>query len=479
MEYDALEGKTGACMAQDPHSTPNDDLTAPPSFIPAASHKRAVPSSDASTPPPSFTPSGAASGKPTMTPAHQQTPVGGKQPSLPREPRRAGGARGASQSPASSQAPSLAPAASRASSFKSREHGTPRVGSGSSSKMPPPSAPSASSAQRFAPSSGPEAKTSTKRRSPARIIVTLLVSIIAIIALLLTLIYAWVNGQLQHFDTLSTRADDSAQTWLITGSDVRDGTAGTGDVGSTEGDRTDSIMMLVKPKSGRSALISIPRDSYVKIDGKDLKINAAAETYGWQKFTEKVEEISGLKIDHSVRIGFGGVTNVVDALDGIELCYDRTFDDAMSGLKWEAGCHTVDGATALAFSRMRYSDPEGDFGRTKRQRMVIQAIAKKAANKDTLLSISKDKAVASAALAAIKVDEKSNAFSLLKMALAFKDATGTQGISGTLYYSNPGYYPPSGIGSSVLLAADKNLALFSSISDGSQTQSTVGGYVSE
>ncbi|MDD6584943.1 MAG: LCP family protein, partial [Bacteroidales bacterium] len=44
---------------------------------------------------------------------------------------------------------------------------------------------------------------------------------------------------------------------------------------------------------------------------------------------------------------------------------------------WQAGCHTADGTTALAFARMRYSDPQGDIGRAERQRQVISAIMTK------------------------------------------------------------------------------------------------------
>jgi LCP family protein required for cell wall assembly len=235
-------------------------------------------------------------------------------------------------------------------------------------------------------------------------------------------------------------------------------------------------MLLVKPKKGATALISIPRDTFVTVDGTDMKINSVAQNYGWKKLSAQVENISGLKVDHFVRIGFGGVKNVVDALGGVKLCYDSTVNDVNSGLKWTAGCHTADGDTALAFSRMRYSDPEGDFGRTKRQRQVIQAIAKKAASKSTLTNFSKTQKVVKSALSAIKVDEDASPYSLLKMAMAFKDATGSDGITGTIYYSNPSYYPPSGIGSTVLMDSDKTSDLFTKIANGTQKKGTVGGY---
>lgn len=77
-------------------------------------------------------------------------------------------------------------------------------------------------------------------------------------------------------------------------------------------------------------------------------------------------------------VQFGGLVKVVDALGGVELCYDQDVNDPYSQLNWTAGCHTADGTTALAFSRMRYADAQGDFGRAARQRQVINAIVKKA-----------------------------------------------------------------------------------------------------
>lgn len=441
--------------------------------MPSAPRKRAAqPAPDTASLPPSFTPSGSeASGKPTMPRNHEQTPVGGKLPSFSREPRRTGGSSSTLPAPNAQnyrQAPvSYAPKGSTEAGSRAGYRSSSRSDSGSGGRGNGYSSRGSGRAGR----SG----SAVKRHHPGRIIAGILLSLIAIALVMATMAYFWINGQLQHFDGLTTAADDSSQTWLITGSDVRDGTSGTGDIGSVEGERTDSIMLLVKPKSGPSALISIPRDSYVTVDGTDMKINAVAETFGWEKLTAQVEKISGLKVDHLVRVGFGGVKDVVDAVDGVTLCYDQTVNDAYSGLNWTAGCHHADGTTALAFSRMRYSDPTGDIGRAQRQRQVIQAVAKKAASKDVLLNYSKVTKLMSTGLSAIKVDEDATPFSLAKMALAFKDATGDNGITGSPYFTNVDYYPPSGIGSTIKLDEEKTLSLFSQIAQGTQTKGTVGG----
>ena len=187
----------------------------------------------------------------------------------------------------------------------------------------------------------------------------------------------------------------------------------------------------------------------------------------------ELEDITGQKINHVAMVRFGGLVKVVDALGGVDLCYDQNVNDPYSGMNWTAGCHTVDGNTALAFSRMRYADVQGDFGRAARQRQVINAIVKKGASKQTLTNFNKTKKVAAAALSSVTVDEKASTSSLLRMALAFKSASGKDGISGSVYWTDPDYYV-DGVGSCVLLDDAKNIQLFSELSHGTHSAGTVG-----
>ncbi len=69
----------------------------------------------------------------------------------------------------------------------------------------------------------------------------------------------------------------------------------------------------------------------------------------------------------------GAVPDMV-GVGGVELRYDNDADDQYSGPGADRGCHTVDGTTALQFSRMRYQDPEAISARTKRQRQVISKV---------------------------------------------------------------------------------------------------------
>ncbi|MFD0704856.1 LCP family protein [Alloscardovia venturai] len=324
--------------------------------------------------------------------------------------------------------------------------------------------------------SGPANAPHTKKRIGtifARFVIVLLVIILVFGGWL----WFWVDGQLNKtFDLTPSSDNSSTNSWLILGSDARDGVVQSDDRDSITGFRTDSILVLTQPKSGPASLISIPRDSYVEYQGNGSKINAVAELYGYQALVSVVEGISGAKIDHVVQIGFDGVATIVDALGTVNLCYDNTVNDAYSQLNWTAGCHDADGTTALSFARMRYSDPEGDIGRAKRQRQVISAIIKKAASPSTLSNPVKAMNVASAAFKALKVDKKSNTASMISMALAFRNASGANGVSGSVYYDSLDYRP-GGVGSAIHLDTQKNNDLFTKLRAGEISAGTqVGGY---
>lgn len=312
-------------------------------------------------------------------------------------------------------------------------------------------------------------RTTSKARKAFHAAIATLLVLVIVLTVALFGAWNWVDGHLNKTPWLSDMNNSSATSWLILGSDERDGA----DASDITGFRTDTILVLTKPMSGPSSLISIPRDSLVVIDDQYMKINAVAELYDRQTLVEQVEQITGHKIDHVAQLQFGGLINVVDALGGVELCYDQDVDDAYSGLQWTAGCHVSDGNTALAFARMRYSDAQSDFGRAERQRQVIGAIVKKGMSKEILGNFTTVRNVAQAGLDALTVDENTNPYTLAQMVLAFKDASSDEGISGTVYWQDPAYYV-DGVGSSVLLDDERNLQLFDELNDGSHEPGAVG-----
>ena len=305
-------------------------------------------------------------------------------------------------------------------------------------------------------------------------ICTTLVSIIFLLVGAAGGLYLWVDHQIQHYQALTTMPKNSIEeSWLITGVDQRDGAAGTGAAGSVPGFRTDTIMLLIEPKHGKDALISIPRDTLVYEDGYYMKINAIAEDYGWPALASKVEQLTGVKIDHAVRANFDTIEDVVNAMGGVYVCFDRTVDDPYSGFKWKAGCGVMNGQTALAFARERHSDPLGDIGREQQQRILIRYMFNAVLKPKFYLNFKQVAKVIQIGLQNVKIDDTSHANTLIKMAYVFYEAT-HHGITGIPYISDLGYEVP-GVGDCILWNTTETRQMFQNIINGKLPAGTVGG----
>jgi LCP family protein required for cell wall assembly len=218
-------------------------------------------------------------------------------------------------------------------------------------------------------------------------------------------------------------ASSWGRNYLIVGSDSRQGLTKAQQkqlhTGSTEGQRTDTIMLMHVPLFGTPTLVSIPRDSWVGIPGYGQgKINSAFAYGGPELLTTTVEQTTGLKIDNYVEIGFAGVANTTDALGGVKLCPTRKYNDLNSGLKVKKGCQTMDGADALAYVRMRYADPRGDLGRVERQQEFISSVAKRAMSPFTWLLPWRSFGAASAAGNSLTVDKNTGIIDEMRLAVA-------------------------------------------------------------
>lgn len=163
----------------------------------------------------------------------------------------------------------------------------------------------------------------------------------------------------------------------------------TGDLGRTDKGRTDTIIIAtINPSTKKVTLTSIPRDLQVKVPGSENsydKINAAYTIGGVSTAIKTVQNTFHIPIDFYVLVNMGGLTKIVDALNGVTVTPTLTFsyEDAnvTKGKKV-----TLNGKEALSYSRMRYDDPLGDYGRQKRQRQIITAIIKKSMSVSTLSS---------------------------------------------------------------------------------------------
>ncbi|MFJ5621500.1 LytR family transcriptional regulator [Peribacillus loiseleuriae] len=166
---------------------------------------------------------------------------------------------------------------------------------------------------------------------------------------------------------------------LLLGVDEREGDSG----------RSDTIIALtVNPETNSVKMLSIPRDTRTDIIGKNKvdKINHAYAFGGVKMSMDTIENFLDIPLDYYVKINMEGFKDIVDAVGGVEVNNDLDF--SYGGDHFPIGNIQLDGAEALNFSRMRYEDPRGDFGRQYRQREIIQGIINKGASFATLTNYS-------------------------------------------------------------------------------------------
>jgi LCP family protein required for cell wall assembly len=205
-------------------------------------------------------------------------------------------------------------------------------------------------------------------------------------------------GRIKRVD-IPTLSDDKAGTpmnVLLVGSDSRANTTGdlADEAGKTiEGDRpglSDTMMIVhIDPNQGQAAILSIPRDLWVNVNGSHDRINAAFADGGPQLLIKTIQDDLGIQINHYAEVDFTGFQHIVDTVGGLKIYIDAPAKDDKSGLDLPtAGCVTLNGDQALAYVRSRYYqsyeagrwvyDTSSDFGRIKRQQDFIRRMMKKA-----------------------------------------------------------------------------------------------------
>ncbi|WP_125445575.1 biofilm formation/cell division transcriptional regulator BrpA [Streptococcus sanguinis] len=172
-------------------------------------------------------------------------------------------------------------------------------------------------------------------------------------------------------------------TILLMGVDTGSGSREDTWVGNSD----TMILLSVNPKTKKTVMMSLERDILTQIDENgqtvEAKLNAAYATGGAELAISTIEGLMNIHIDRYVMINMQGLVQLVDAVGGIEV--NNTFDFPISiednepeyTAKVEPGKQTINGDQALVYARMRYQDPEGDYGRQKRQREVIKKVVEK------------------------------------------------------------------------------------------------------
>ena len=158
--------------------------------------------------------------------------------------------------------------------------------------------------------------------------------------------------------------------------------------------RSDTLMLAtIDPDRNKAALLSIPRDTRVRISGYGYdKINAAF-AYGGERLTQStVENFLGVDIDHYVIINTRAFVKIIDAIGGIDINVEKRMyyedpwdDDGGLVIDLYPGLQHMDGKTAVTY--VRYRDEEGDIGRIKRQQKFMQACMDKITSPAILISL--------------------------------------------------------------------------------------------
>ena len=190
----------------------------------------------------------------------------------------------------------------------------------------------------------------------------------------------------------------SPNTILVLGSDARTKGSkepGANKIGSGAPSRADTIL-LMRAGGGRSARLSIPRDTTVDIPGFGRnKINAAYALGGPALAVETVEQYLGIEVNHLVEVNFENFPDFIDALGGIDVrtgCVvsriNGGFKNGGYTLRLKPGENHLDGRAALALARTRKNEckpTENDLTRARRQQKILSAIRGRVVSPTTFL----------------------------------------------------------------------------------------------
>ncbi|KUM86935.1 LCP family protein [Streptomyces sp. NRRL WC-3774] len=212
---------------------------------------------------------------------------------------------------------------------------------------------------------------------------------------------------------------------LVMGSDGRTSKAdcklggGCSQTGVQSGYGNADVQMVVHISADRSnaTVMSIPRDTMVDIPAcKDSEsgqstsgyygqINGALR-YGPACQVATIHQLTGIPIDHFVKLDFSGVVKMSDAVGGVSVCVNSNVYDTYSHLKLSRGDHTLKGEAALEFVRSRHGFGDGgDLGRTVSQHIFLSAMIRKFKSAGTLTDPTAVYALADAATKALTVDD--------------------------------------------------------------------------
>jgi LCP family protein required for cell wall assembly len=226
--------------------------------------------------------------------------------------------------------------------------------------------------------------------------------VIAIVLLGLVAAFAWsINrslGDIPRFDAQLERpgrppaSSAGGTNLLLVGVDEGAGTRLRDAVDAEEWRpgvfRSDAIMVVHLSADGKEAqVVSIPRDSWVPVEGYGpSKINAAFSYGGPGLLARTVEDVAGIRLDHVLAVDIEGFKDITDTLGGVGVDLDAPLRVNPGGETLGPGYARLDGDAAITYVRERKNLPRGDFDRVQRQQNLVRAMLSEASQWGTLLN---------------------------------------------------------------------------------------------
>ncbi|MFB8176905.1 LCP family protein [Streptomyces sp. NPDC055966] len=243
--------------------------------------------------------------------------------------------------------------------------------------------------------------------------------------------YEHLNGNIHSLSLDGKGGSEKADAFgrtpiniLVMGSDGRTSAAdcklggGCSQTGVQTGSNADVEMVLhISADRSNATVMSIPRDTMTKVpactdseskqstNGYYGQINSALQ-YGPACQVATVHQLTGIPIDHFVKLDFSGVVKMSDAIGGVSVCVNDNVYDTYSHLKLSKGDHTLKGVAALEFVRSRHGFGDGsDLGRTTTQHLFLSAMMRNFKSAGTLTDPTAVYGLADAATKALTVDD--------------------------------------------------------------------------
>lgn len=228
--------------------------------------------------------------------------------------------------------------------------------------------------------------------------------LITISVILVLLLLGTIGFSYMYLSSMKTNSKDinleaspvkgkEAVNFLITGVDI--GNAESGADNSAQ--RTDTIMVVSYDQSAKTIKVtSVPRDTKIKINGKNAKINSAVPVGGAKYLADSIQTMLGININYYMQVDYAAFRSIIDAIGGVDVNIENKmdYDDAAQNLHihFDKGVQHLNGQKAEEFFRWRKNNDgtgfaEGDIGRIKAQHSFIEAVVEKLKAKKTIFKL--------------------------------------------------------------------------------------------